>query len=152
MKRAAVLMYCLFCAVGLRAFDLQYGSLFRITDIKLEHGRPILPVTRGKYVNVRVLDKATFELLKTCAPACTQEGEGQTEIAAFRAAKTRPGMWIADVAVDHKWLLTFLVFAHKDGFSFITPEPVAVSDTKWLARVKQALQARAQTTGKTNAM
>ena len=142
MKRAVVLGLCLLGAVWLRAFDVQYGSLFKITGIGLEKGRPVLPLSRGKYANVRVLDKSTFDLLKTCAPACKQESAaGEVRLQEVRAAKTRPGMWIADVAVDGKWLLTFLVFQQKDGFSFIVPQDVVVQDEAWLTRVKTQLQA-----------
>ena len=117
IKRAAVLgLLLLGNLTGLRAFDLQYGALFSVTGIELKNNRPVLPLTRGKYANVRVLDKETFALLKSCAPSCQQKDvDGNTEIKSFRAAKTRTDMWIADVAVDERWLLTFLVFKNKDG-------------------------------------
>ncbi|MBR4592565.1 MAG: hypothetical protein IKO35_05095, partial [Elusimicrobiaceae bacterium] len=63
-KRAVVLGWCLLSVLGLRAFDLQYGSLFQVSGITLQNGSPVLPLTRGKYVNVRVLDKDTFDFLK----------------------------------------------------------------------------------------
>lgn len=132
MKRAAVLAVILLSALGLRAFDLQYGSLFTVHGITLHKGRPVLPLSRGKYANVRVLDKGTFEFLKTCAPACVQaDAGGKVRVHHVRAAKTRPDMWIADVAVDERWLLTLLVFKHKDEFSFVLPQDITVHQKAW---------------------
>ncbi len=141
MKRAVWLAVLLLSAVGLRALDLQYGTLFTVRGIGVDNGRPVMPVTRGKYVNVRVLDKATYHLLKTCASICVQNGaEGKFEISRFRPAKTRANMWIADVDVDNKWLLTFLVFKQQNGLSFIAPSALDIADKNWLARVQAALQ------------
>ena len=141
MKRAAVTgLLVLLSAVWLRAFDLQYGSLFTVRGITLEKDRPVLPLSRGKYANVRVLDKETFALLKTCALSCVQEGEGKIQLRQLRVAKTRPDMWIADVAVDERWLLTFLVFKNKDGFSFIVPQDVHILQARWLDDVKALIQ------------
>ncbi len=141
MKRAAVLAVILLSALGLRAFDLQYGSLFTVHGITLHKGRPVLPLSRGKYANVRVLDKSTFEFLKTCAPACVQaDAGGKVRVHHVRAAKTRPDMWIADVSVDEKWLLTFLVFKNKDGFSFIVPQDVHILKERWLNEIKALIQ------------
>lgn len=144
-KRAAVLGAVLLAAGALRALEVQYGTLFTVSAITLENGRPVLPLTRGKYANVRVLGRETYRLLQHCAPVCRQEGSGErTEIFSFRAAKTRPDMWIADVSVDGQWLLTFLVFKNKDGFRVIAPKDITVSDQDWLARVEQMLQAQAR--------
>ena len=142
-KYAAALGLFLFCCQGVGAFDLEYGTLFRVSGIALKQNRPVLPLTRGKYANVRVLDKATFETLKACPSLCRQEkGEGELQIRSFRAAKTRAGMWIADVAVDQKWLLTFLVFQKEGQFSFVVPQAVTVLDPNWLSRVEQLLRAQ----------
>ncbi|MBR4592869.1 MAG: hypothetical protein IKO35_06645, partial [Elusimicrobiaceae bacterium] len=65
-------------------------------------------------------------------------------VQSLRAAKTRPGMWIADVAVDDKWLLTFLVFKNDSAFSFIVPGEISVLDTNWLSRTKNLLQTHIQ--------
>ncbi|MCQ2410754.1 MAG: hypothetical protein MJ053_04570 [Elusimicrobiaceae bacterium] len=145
-KRAVLSVVLLASTVGLRAFDLQYGTLFKVSGITLSSdGLPVLPLARGKYANVRVLDKNTFEFLQTCAASCKQqEAAGQTEVISFRAAKTRPDMWIADVAVDNRWSLTFLVFKNKSGFSVVTPSDITVRDRMWLSHVEQLLQARAK--------
>ncbi len=141
-RRAAVIgLLIAFSAVWLRAFDLQYGSLFTVRGITLSKGRPVLPLTRGKYVNIRVLDKATFDFLKTCAPSCVQEpAVGNVRVQQLRAARTRPDMWIADVAVDERWLLTLLVFKKPDGFSFIVPQDLKVLQRRWLADIQALVQ------------
>ena len=142
--RRAVLLGCLLSSTcGLCAFDLQYGSLFNVKGITLKNGLPVLPLSRGKYANVRVLDKETFELLRTCGAVCKQPvAEGQLDISHIRPAKTRPDMWIADVSVDKKWLLTFLVFKKGEEVSFISPEGVEILDAPWLSRVRNLLQTR----------
>lgn len=130
-------------AVWLRAFDLQYGELFCVTNLTQKKGKIILPVTRGKYTNVRVLDKSTYYLLKKCELSCKQESAGGVvSVKQVRKAKTRDNMWIADVTVDNKWLLTFLVFRNKDGFDFIVPQDIRITDKKWLQQIKQSIQTR----------
>ena len=144
--RRAVLLGCLLSSTcGLCAFDLQYGSLFNVKGITLKNGLPVLPLSRGKYANVRVLDKETFELLTTCGAVCKQPAaEGQLYLSHIRSAKTRPDMWIADVSVDKKWLLTFLVFKKGKDVSFISPQGVEILDAPWLSRVHSLLHARVQ--------
>lgn len=133
---------------GLCAFDLQYGSLFNVKGITLNNGLPVLPTSRGKYANVRVLDKGTFELLRTCGSGCKQlPAQGEVQISHIRPAKTRPDMWIADVSVDEKWLLTFLVFKKGGKVSFISPEGVEILDAPWLSRVHNVLQTYMQAGG-----
>lgn len=140
MKRAAVLGLVLWSALQAGAFDLQYGELFVVSGITVENSRPVLPLTRGKYANARVLDKETFALLKTCPALCRQESKGgQWQVSQLRPAKTRADMWIAEVSVDGAWLLTFLIFKNKDGFRLVSPEPVRVLDASWLLRVEQGL-------------
>jgi hypothetical protein len=143
MKRVAILALLLLNAVWLRAFDLQYGELFCVTNLTQKKGKVILPVTRGKYTNVRVVDKATYRLLKTCGNLCKQESlGGEISVTQMRKAQTRYNMWIADVTVDSRWLLTFLVFRNKDGFDFIVPQDVRVTDKKWFQQIKQSIQTR----------
>ena len=65
-KRIVLLGLCLWASSGLCAFTLQYGSLFKVADITLsQEGKPVLPLARGKYANIRVLTKDTFEMLKS---------------------------------------------------------------------------------------
>lgn len=140
-KRATCLGILLLSVTWLRALDVQYGTLFTVRGIAQERGRPVLPVTRGKYNNVRVLDKATYQFLKTCSPVCVQNDvKGEIEVVHLRAAKTRQNMWIGDVSVDQKWLLTFLIFKQENKFSFIAPSALDIADKRWLSQVQAALQ------------
>lgn len=144
--KRAVIGCVLLCgtAIGLHAFDLQYGDFFRVSGITLEGDLPVMPVTRGQYVNTRVLDKETLEFLKTCADVCKQDGAGDVQLASLREALTRPGMWIAAVAVDQKWLLTFLVFENEQGIGVVVPEPITVLSNDWSLRVERLLEAGVQ--------
>ena len=127
---------CVLCA-----FDLQYGSLFSVKGITLQDAKPVLPFSRGKYANVRILDKATFDFLKTCTSLCKQPaGSGEIKLAAIRAAKTRPGMWIADVSVDEKWLLTFLVFQNGTQVDVVSPDTIHPVDRTWFEGIRRLLQ------------
>ena len=145
-KRIVLLGLCLFVAPGLCAFTLQYGTLFQVADITLSQaGKPVLPLSRGKYANVRVLDKDTFEILKKCPALCRQTADkGEMVIHDFRPAKTRPGMWIAQVSYDEKWLVTFLIFQNKKGFGVVAPEHFVFLDKDLKARTEKLLSSRAQ--------
>ena len=142
IRRVAWVVVWLGCVASLHALEVQYGSLFRVQGIELKDNRPVLPLSRGQYANVRVLDKETWEFVRTCKSPCTQTATGEIEVFSLRAAKTRPGMWISEVAVDKKWLLTFLVFKEGKKFGFITPQPVTIQDSAWLDKLHRLLQER----------
>ncbi len=137
---------------GLCAFDLQYGSFFNVSQIALQNGRPVLPLARGKYANVRVLDKETFAFLKTCSADCRQEGvSAEPRVYEIRAALTRKGMWIADVAFGDKWLVTFLIFKNPDGYGIVTPDHFTFLDLRLKAQVEQLLARAADGAGQSPA-
>ena len=137
---------------GLCAFDLQYGSFFKVSQIVLEDGRPVLPLARGKYANLRVLDKETFSFLKTCSAHCRQEGvSAEPRVYEIRAALTRKGMWIADVAFGDKWLVTFLIFKNPDGYGIVTPDHFTFLDLRLKAQVEQLLARAADGAGQSPA-
>ena len=143
LRQAAVVILCLLSVSGGFAFDVQYGSLFKVKGIKLKNGLPVLPLSRNKYANVRVLDKETFEWLKGCALFCKQtEAPGKIRVLSVRAAKTRPGMWISEVAVDQKWLFSFLVFQREKQVDVVDPEGVEILDKAWTDRIYKELQGR----------
>ena len=145
-KRIVLLGLCLWASLGLCAFTLQYGSLFKVADITLtQEGKPVLPLARGKYANIRVLTKETFEILKKCPASCRQTaGKGDISLHSFRPAQTRPGMWIAEVSYDEAWLVTFLIFQNKEGFGVVPPEHFIFLDKALQARTERLLSARAQ--------
>lgn len=146
IKRTALAAVLLSVSCGLCAFDLQYGSFFKVSQISLQGGRPVLPLARGKYANVRVLDKETFSFLKTCSGVCRQEEESAApRVYEIRAALTRKGMWIADVSFGDKWLVTFLIFQNLDGYGIVEPENFTFLDSRLKKQVHQLL---AQAAGK----
>ena len=135
------------------ALDVTYGSFFTVRGIAQKDGRPVLPLTRGQYANVRILDKDTWASLSACkSTLCRQKASGgETEVVSLRAAKTRPGMWIADISVDRRWLLTFLVFQNTRGYSVKAPEVIHIENEDWLHQLKQRILdavARLKTEGK----
>lgn len=142
-RRAVVVILLVWInAFGLRAFDWQYGELFEIRGIEMQQGWPVMPLTRGKYANVRVLNKETFDLLRTCQQKhCKQTAQtGSAEIESWRAARTRTGMWIADVKVDEQWLLTFLIFQTDKHIRFVPPDCIRVLNHNWLSSVEALLK------------
>ena len=143
-KRTALVVGWLIGSCGLCAFDLQYGSFFEVQNIRLQQGRPVLPLARGQYANLRVLDKATFELLKNCGEGCRQEvTAAEPQIFDMRAALTRPGMWIAEVSFGGQWLITFLVFQNETGFWVKEPEHFIFLDKRLQAQVQEMLSRQA---------
>ena len=128
----------------------MYGSFFRVQGITIEQGRPVLPLTRKKYTNVRILDEETYRWLLACqTELCSQSSvEGKTEILSLRAAKTRPGMWIAQVSVDQRWLLTFLVFKNPDGYGFVVPDTVLITNARWREQIERQLVDKLEHLGK----
>jgi hypothetical protein len=86
------------------------------------------------------LDKETFEFLKHCRQNCTQpSGEGAVQVREVRPAKTRDGMWIADVSIDGKWLITFLVFRHAAAYEVKQPEHFDFLDIVLKGRVEKLI-------------
>ncbi len=135
----------LFAAVSAGAFDFQYGDVLRVSAVTRAQNALRLPLTRGKYANIRVLTRPVYEFLLSCAEPCRLErAETGFSVAEFRAAKSRPGMWIADVDFNGELEVTFLVFKNKSGFLVKTPEPVAFMDRALQKRVYTALQTRAE--------
>ena len=144
--RRTLWMLMIFFPFNGYAFDVVYGSFFIVPKVSIQADRPILPLTGGKYANVRILNKETFHWLRACTEAtCSQPGtKGNTEIQTMRAANTRPNMWIAQVAVDQRWLLTFLIFREESAvYRVVEPETVRFTDGKWLENIKKQLMVRA---------
>ena len=140
IARTAWVALLLFVAGELFAFTVEYGDLFKVSDIENKNGIPVLPLTRGKYDNIRVLDKETFEFLKACSQVCTQtSGQGLVEVRELRPAKTREGMWIVDVAIDEKWLITFLVFSRKNTYEIQQPKDFNFLDTDLKGKVEKLI-------------
>lgn len=140
LRRAAFALAVLFCPWTLRAFDVLYGSLFQISNVSRLEGKTLLPLSRGKYANIRVLTRETLRFITACPEPCVQDaGAGKIKAEEFRAAQTRGGMWIADVSFDGKWLITFLVFQNKNGYAVKPPENFLFLDKNLRRRVEKIL-------------
>ncbi len=135
------LAFVLLISLEVSAIEVSYGSFFTVSGIVMQKERLVLPLDRGKYANVRILDKETFAWVSQCSDACTQQyQDAKIRVVSLRAAQARSGMWIAEVAVDNRWLLTFLIFQNPNGYSFIKPDSVKIHNTGWLKQVEAQLQ------------
>ena len=138
--RAVFALAVLCCPWTLRAFDVSYGSLFQVANVSVSADKVTLPLSRGQYANIRILTRETLDFVKSCPGPCVQDaGSGEIKVEEFRAAKTRGGMWIADVSFDGHWLVTFLVFQNKNGYAVKPPEDFRFLDKKLRSRVEKTL-------------
>ena len=129
---------------NLRALTVSYGSFFEVSGVVRSADKVALPLARGKYANIRILTRETLEFVKACPEFCVQDaGSGEIKVEEIRAAKTRGGMWIADVSVDGHWLITFLIFQNKNGYGIKPPDEVRFLDKGLLVRTEEALASSA---------
>ena len=143
-RRTLILIVSFLLYSSACALDVVYGPFFKICGVKAQQGRLTLPLTRKQYANVRILDQETYRWLLTCQTAtCSQpNAQGKTEVSSLRAAQTRPGMWIADVSVDERWLLTLLIFATPTGYNVVVPDVTLITQSAWRKQVeKQVVEA-----------
>ncbi len=128
------------CAVPACAFTFSYGNLFDVKDIRQDNGVVVLPVSDGKYKNVKVLSKQVYDFLSQCKADCRYSADG-AEFASvdYRQAFTNERLLIADVDFNSEITLTFLVFKNKDGFWVKPPKEVVFKDTRLQSRVQKYL-------------
>ncbi len=140
LRRAGLAAVALLLPWQLRAFDVFYGSFFQVVNVSRRAEEAVLPLSRGKYANIRLLDRETLHFLNGCTGRCVQDAlAGNIAVEEFRSAQTRGGMWIADVSFDGKWLITFLVFQNKNGYAVKPPEDFLFLDDKLRRRVEKTL-------------
>lgn len=139
-KRALACLCLLLVVTPVRAFTFSYGNLFDVKDVRTENGAPRLPLTRGKYRNIKLLSKQLYVFLGGCRADCRYEAQGSRFAADdYRRAFTNDRMMIADVTFNDEIILTFLVFKNKDGFSVKTPEEAVFKDKELERSVRQNL-------------
>lgn len=139
LKRAPVLMWLL-CAVPACAFTFSYGNVFDVKDVKLENGVLMLPLSGGKYKNVKVLEKDVYDFLLQCKKDCRYPTDEVHFVSAdYRKAFTNERLLIADVDFNGEVALTFLVFKNKDGFSVKAPAEAVFKDKKLQKQVNNYL-------------
>lgn len=140
LGRAVFALAVLFFPCSLRAFDVSYGSLFQVANVSISAEKVTLPLSRGQYANIRILTREMLDFIKTCPEGCVQDAaDGDIKVEEFRAAKTRGGMWIADVSFDGRWLVTFLVFQNKNGYAVKPPEDFRFLDKNLRSRIEKML-------------
>lgn len=94
----------------LHSFDVTVTGSFKILDVTHSGGKVVLPLERNQYANIRLLTSQTYRALSTCAEPCVLTGEtGTPTVASVRPARTREGVWIAEVEFLPSWRMTFLV-------------------------------------------
>lgn len=139
-KCAPALLYMALFAPPACAFTFSYGNLFDVKDVKNEGGVLKLPLTGGKYKNVKVLDKDVYDFLSSCRKDCRYPAEDANFSSSdSRKAFTKEHMLIADVDFNGEMALTFLVFKNKNGFWIKTPDEAVFKDKKLEKRVKEYL-------------
>ena len=106
----------------LYALDVSYGSFLKITGIERAEGKIVLPTERKKYHNVRILGKDTYQFVKSCTAPCVQSVQTvEIVVTDVRPAKERSDMWIATVAFNQAWQVTFLVFRNGETYQIKIP-------------------------------
>ena len=142
---------CLLAAAGFcwampaGALDLMYGQAFTVENITRQNAAVQLPLSRGKYANVKLLTRPVYEFLTVCKTPCRLvRNTVDFAVQDFRVAQTRSGMWIAEVEINGEIALTFLVFKQGGQFSIKPPEPVKFLDKALLDDIKTRLKGLAQ--------
>lgn len=145
--RAPVLGLALLLCSAAHAFTFSYGSWFDVKDVKNENGVLLMPLSGGKYKNVKVLDKDVYRFLQQCKKDCRYDApQAQFTSVDYRTALTNEHMLIADVDFNGQIALTFLVFKNKKGFWVKTPDEAIFKDRKLEERVKAYLTRLAEKT------
>lgn len=122
MKYAGWVLCILFLVPALHALDVTVGSSFKITGIVRGQDKVQLPVERDKYYNIRILSKHTLDFVRGCEAPCRQVLEPVSpSVEEIRPAATRENMWIASVAFNREWLVTFLVFKTQQEWTVKAP-------------------------------
>ena len=131
---------CLLLTSTLHALDVQVGSSFKITGIQRAEGHVRLPVERGQYYNVRILQQDTLQYVQQCQEPCVEELPSVKPLLQdIRPAQTRPDMWIAHVSFGGAWQVTFLVFKNGDQFSVKMPKHFVFLDKALQTETRQVI-------------
>lgn len=139
-KRAPALLLGLLWAAPACAFTFSYGGFFDVKDVQNENGVLTLPLSRGKYKDVKVLDKNLYDFLHVCRGPCRYEvQEIKFQSTDYRIAFTNEDLLIADIDFNDEIALTFLVGKKETGFWIKTPDEVVFRDETLRWRVEEHL-------------
>ena len=137
IRRVLTLCTLLWAACAACAFTFSYGEVLDIKDVQNKNGVLLMPLTNGKYKNVKVLSKDVYQFLLHCQKECQYPAASvHFKSVDYRRALTREGMWIADIDINDELVLVFLVFKNKDGFSVKAPQTVVFKDKKLLKQIE----------------
>lgn len=147
--KRAVWVVCLLagCVCPARAFTFSYGHWLDVPQVRQEGGALVLPLTNGKYRNVKVLSKDVYDFLLQCRQDCRYEAD-QVEFVStdYRRALTHERMLIAEVELNGELMLTYLAFKNKNGISVKAPAAVTFRDQKLARRIQDYVATLAQET------
>jgi hypothetical protein len=117
-----------FCAANGYAFKVQYGNFFTIKRVAVKQGVLVLPLTRAEYEDVRILDKATFETVKSCAALGEKETcpltAADMQLSAgqiVRLPAEQGCRWQVPVIFNRQWVVLVLVSWDGMQYKFIYP-------------------------------
>lgn len=128
-------MYCkrilavlsLLCAVNGYAFKVQYGNFFTIERVRVKQDVLVLPLTRGKYEDIRIINKDTFEFVKNCAPLtekeiCKQDVDEFTlRVGEIIPLRDERGKRLVSVIVNEAWLIEVVAELQAQHYKFKFP-------------------------------
>ncbi len=149
VSRLTILGIYLLSSPILWALEVQIDPFFKIDKISYKKGRLVLPVTRRKYHNIKVLDEHTFTWLQTCASEtkCVQEKKKLPfRVEMIRPVVTRQNMWIAEVSFAEQWLIVFLLFKNPNGYVLKEPDHFKFLDVTLATKIRQELEQMVQGT------
>jgi hypothetical protein len=115
------IIFILFLLPKLYALTWQAETFFQIKGIRFKEDRVVLPLSRNKYNDIRVLDQQTFSQLKNCQTVeiCSQNlTKIDVKIENVRSIKE---FFLVDVNLGDRWLVTFVVL--KNGKDFMIKPP-----------------------------
>lgn len=140
MKRTGWVLLLLVLAPALHALDITADSSFKILEIVRSDGKVSLPVERNKYYNIRILNKETFDFVRTCTEPCVQNlSDVRPFVQEVRSAKTRDNMWLAAVNFANAWSVTFLVFKRGNEYTVKSPEKFVFLDSVLQAQTRNII-------------
>lgn len=123
------------------ALTVEVGDCFKVEKIRFRQGKLILPVSKQKWADVRIIGRETYDFVHTCqgVKSCKQPLSVPVwQVESIRPARTRENVWIADVSLSQQWQLTFLVFRQNNHYTLkIPPQVQFISKTLEAQILKQ---------------
>ena len=127
-------------AMPVCAFTFSYGTGIKIQGVEIKSGKLLLPITRKKYRNVKIVSKELFQFLKKCTDECVYPvAEIKITSVDYRRSFTSEDLMIAEVELNQELILTFLVFQKANGISVKAPETVQFTNPMLYGEIEKYL-------------